>query len=319
MIERFREHIKGKYAIYCTATYSNDMLPTFETTNSDTGVTYTNHYALTDDFRLMVKRIRKDNLFERPFSYWCTTEYGGRTHRPHFHYVIFVEKQPGDDSYTGQELALKWEKIFISQWKRRVGGTTFKPVYKPLSRFIRKPDGTGTYDVHLVTENYGKSEDISDVMFYISKYCLKFDKWVRTKKQAMYSTMIAEEYSEAWKKLRPRMLISKEFGISKDTRTFVTDCINFALKNGHVGPVYVNPDGKTFPLSPYYRKKFLTLEQKKIFLFRDPTLERNALGLVVDNTHMYPETNPADALQKAKEFERMCDRLAAFHNDIIID
>lgn len=317
MVQRFREHIKGKFAIFCTATYSNEAIPHLGTYNNTTGESFDLLVPAIDDFRLMVKRIRRYNLFSRPFTYWCTTEYGGKRHRPHFHYFIFVEKRETDNWFTGEALAREWELVFRSQWKRKVGGTRFNPQYLPLSKFIKKPDGTGTYDVHLCTSSYGKSEDMSDVIFYASKYCLKFDFYVRKRMQAMHETMDYADYQKARKQFRPRILCSKGFGISPDTSEFVRDCINYSLKHSNMGFCYYNPNGDSYPLARYYKRRFLTVDDVVALM-----VKQAGSDLPDDNSHDMPVFDKSTILnleRKHSDFVRMCKRLEHMHDDIIID
>ena len=323
MIQRFKEHCKGKWVIFCTATYRNEMLPRLEGVTKD-GEEYSIPYADTRDFRLMIKRIRKDNLFCREFTYWCTTEYGngdkhggrGTNHRPHFHYFIFVDKLEGEDENDGLALAEKWEQCFLSQWKRNISKSTKFPVYEPLSRFIKMPDGTGTYDVHLLRELPG--HDDNDPIFYASAYCYAYDEYVKKTLQYFYCNLEYEDYIEFRKKFRPRRVMSLRFGISADTDEYITDCINFCLKNNIQFPCYFDDKGNSSPLSRYYKDKYMTMKQYIRFAAMNPdgVIKDSESGEIICNTRATPvfdKQKMLDLRRLSLKFQRICLKLQREH------
>ena len=189
IIQRAVEHSKGRWVIFGTATYRPEMLPTHRL-HFKNGNVRDVPVADLDDFRLMIKRIRKNYNFPK-FTYLCASEYGSDTkhgpkksnHRPHFHYFIYVDKKPQDTLFEGLALAEQWNDIFIKEWKRNIAinksgkRTTRGAVWQPLSKFIRASRmRQGTYDVHLlVNDSPNLSED--DPFFYATSYTLGFDDW----------------------------------------------------------------------------------------------------------------------------------------------
>lgn len=266
LIQRAREMSYTHHVIFCTATYSQEAVPVVSVGD------YTYKYADIRDFQLMIKRIRKENLF-RPFSYLCVTEFGGETHRPHFHYILFVEKQPDEDASTCIELACQWEQIFKTQWKRNISKSTKYPVWQPLSAFRRYYDRgrwRGTYDVSPVIPDDGVHEDSTgnDVVFYVTKYALKFDQWSKDLKSALFFNYDSETFKEVWtNKLRPRMLLSKHFGITQETADRIKSFIRMSMSNdASKGPQYFNNNGQSYPLARYYRKKYLSVSDTAFFI-----------------------------------------------------
>lgn len=322
MVQRFREHFKGRWAIFCTATYKPEALQYIESYDENGEVHYT-PCANIDDFRLMIKRIRRHHLFSRDFTYWCAVEYGGKYHRPHYHYFIFVDKKPEDNIYTGRALAEEWNDVFVTQWKRNITpGRRNGAEYMYLSKFIRKTKrNRGTYDVHLVESKYDGSDNPDDVIFYASKYCIKFDNWSRRKIQAFHESMEYEDFKAAKKRFRPRFLLSRGFGISKDTPEFVARCIDWSLRHTKYF-CYVNVDGKTFPLARYYRKKYLTFDN--LFDMVKKNLDRimPLNGEYVDVCYAKDVVSRDDLKkiqQKEFDFNKICLHLSKVHQMFIFD
>ena len=317
MIQRFEQHARGKYVLFCTATYQNSALPRLEGVLKD-GNPYSIPYADTRDFRLMVKRIRKNHLFSRDFTYWCTTEYGndskhGSTyksnHRPHFHYFIFIEKQQNDnDDITPKELSEEWEQVFIKEWRRNLGSTR-NPNWLPLSKFIKMSDGTGTYDVHALVSLDG--HDDLDAIYYASSYCYSYDEYVKKTMQFMYCNLDYADYVEFRKQFRPRRLMSLKFGISSDTDQYILDCINFSLKSNLNFPCYFNHKGESSPLSRYYKDKYLTIKQYLQFCVRNPegVIKDPDTGEIICNTRFSPvfDSKKLEEIRRSSiAFQRIC-------------
>lgn len=121
---------------------------------------------------------------------------------------------------------------------------------------------------------YSSKDGVDGVAFYVSKYVLKFDDWVDRFKSKLFFSLDTDTYKEAWKTLRPRLLMSKGFGsfTDPDVVAHLTKGIKMALDTpSAMYPYFISRvDGSTFPLSPYYAKKYLTPDSMLIFRSRRP-------------------------------------------------
>lgn len=66
------------HLFYCTLTYNNDSLPYLSTSTG-----YDIRFADVSDVQKMMKRLRKSNVFGRPFRYFGVSELGSKRGRPH--------------------------------------------------------------------------------------------------------------------------------------------------------------------------------------------------------------------------------------------
>lgn len=310
LTQRAREEMKVCHCVFITLTYKTSMMPYIKLGKSR------HPYADLRDFQLFIKRIRKSGKLP-PFKYLCTREFGKDTHRPHFHALLFFEKSLFD-VYDVVQLSSKVEECIKTEWKRKVGGTTFNPIYEPLSKFLKFPDGKGTYDCHLVVNNYGKSDDPTDVAYYVTKYALKYDKWLESKRGMLWHNY-KDEYSKLWSYFRPRLLISKGFGLvdvrGYNTASFIKNCIDFCVRNKISNPQYFIEDKnvKGLSLSRYYQNKFMNKEQKLYFIQNSPNkLLVGNTGQAIDATQVIDYCDPVrfhDAMRKSKEFEQKITKL----------
>lgn len=78
-IARLIEEHKIKPALFITLTYSDENL-TFASTNPT---------VVKRDVQLFFKRFRKS--FKETFKYYLVAEYGTKTRRPHYHFIIFSD------------------------------------------------------------------------------------------------------------------------------------------------------------------------------------------------------------------------------------
>lgn len=259
LIQRCQEQSKDSHILFCTNTYLDSMLPTLEINGGD------NPIVLWSDFVNMMKRCRKHNILPS-YKYLAVNEYGGETHRPHIHYLLFIKKSsPSEDPYRVYQFAEDFEKFMISDlgWSRNISTNWRKPIYRHLSAFLRFPNGRSTYDVDSVLS------DASNVSFYVSKYICKFDEWLKRKQQALRLNLSPEDYNFYWSYLRPRVMVSKGFGITAETPDYIKECISFSLSNDY-NPKYFNSVGYGSPLSPYYKKRFLTVDAADAFACKNP-------------------------------------------------
>lgn len=101
---------KGGYVYFDTLTYSNSNLP------KDYGIAHFNRKHLTSclkKLRVYLTRAGfqvKDNL-----KYFITSEYGGKTHRPHYHVLFFINIPNLDVKTFWQFLNKSWIYGFIDR------------------------------------------------------------------------------------------------------------------------------------------------------------------------------------------------------------
>lgn len=277
---------------FVTLTYSPSMLPYVDIN----GIRH--NYADIHDFQTMVKYMRKINFFGKPFKYICCTEYGSKRHRPHFHVLFFVPKDT--DVFRDQWDYMERERFYfhalLKLWRRnistdiktsdtakkRIRVNTRNAVYKPLCRFIRDSRGRSTYDFHQVVPKRTKN-GVLDVCTYVTKYCLKFDPWIVKKQQALHLNLSDEDYKRYWQILKPRVLISKNFGNDDVFLPLVRKGINTAINRREKYFLFIDPTtGKESPLSPYLRKYFATIDDKISLYNNSPQRDDNVVDLSDD-------------------------------------
>lgn len=239
---------------FCTLTYDDDSLPVLDV--NDRRIKYADY----DHFRLFVKRLRKDNVFGRKFSYLCVSEFGSRKHRPHWHCLFVLPKLPEDNEFTFLNLEKQLYKVVHSYWSVNVG-TNRKPIYKPLSKLVVSPDGRSTYDFHYVSINKNGFDDVS---FYVTKYILKYDKYVSDLYSALKLNLPSDEFKTVWRIVKPKFLVSKGYGKpdSDYKRKYIRQCLDHSSDM----PLFYNPfNGFSSPLAPYLKSRFMNLDDWKRF------------------------------------------------------
>lgn len=270
-VQRAIEMGKFCYTLFGTLTYRNENLPVLKVGD------YKLKFADVRDFVNFVKRVRKYNIIP-PFRYLAVTEYGSdenKSHRPHFHFLIFIpyEYEFGCiDKYKGLEYAENLLKFIPSLrgWSRNLGDK-YHPLYSPNSAFIRRGEKY-TYDCHLVTGENGE-----DVVFYVTKYVLKFSEYVKSLQQALKLNYEPEEYHLIWRILRPKILTSNGMGvytnfplyprfyevdkqITEDVRSMIEHSI---LAKEETPYFYTNSD--KYPLCKYFVERVMTMQQRVKF------------------------------------------------------
>ena len=225
------------------------------------------YYADFTDVQKMFKRLRNRGL---KFRYIVVSEYGGKNHRPHFHALISVPKQPKDTFHDVLNLERKLSDMFLGEWRRNYGSDK-KPLYKSLCQLVITPYGR-TYDFHYVNPSLTLHGE-ADVAFYVTKYVLKADDWVDRLKSALKLNLSPDDFQDVWKLLKPRVCISKGFGDyeSKDVQSHIAKGIVLAILDKATYPYFINPvTGNTFPLARTYQKRFLGVDDKIEFMRNSP-------------------------------------------------
>lgn len=255
------------YPFFCTLTYNNESLPVITTSSG-----YSIKYADVSDVSNMVKRLRNENAFGRPFRYLAVSEFGTKG-RPHFHILFFVQKYEEDNSYTPINLESKLFSVVLNHWSRNVGSKRV-PIYKPLCTYTRKVicgQLKSNYDLHFVSPS-SVDGTVSDVPFYVTKYMLKPSPRARKLQQALKLNLSLEEYNDIWRLVRPRWFSSLNFGfgvyglqpkkLSRLERlSLLEDLPSFKYVRSSIErslitdfPKFYNPDnGRSMPLSRYYK------------------------------------------------------------------
>ena len=265
LVQRCQLESLDNYLFFATFTYSNDTLPVVVING------FKHNYADVKDFQNMLKRVRKSDFIKSHvgFKYLYVTEYGSKKHRPHFHAIFFIPKSDNDSIYTPLSYEFSLRSLFLSEWRRNIGSTR-APRWISLCDFASKYIGgklCSNYDLHYVNPSLTDSQEC-DVAFYVTKYCLKYDKWFDDKRKALYINCSPEDYYKYMSLLKPRLEYSHFFGLSKSARSYLRQCIdNFSDKSLY--PLFRNPlNGKLFPMSPYLFDKVGTLVDKYNFFYR---------------------------------------------------
>ena len=274
LIERVHMEASICHLFFGTLTYNDESLPTYNVNG------YNIHYARTEDITLMLKRVRKYASYS--FRYIIVSEFGSKFGRPHFHLLLSVPKV--DDPLTIEK---HFYNLFLQHWSRNYG-TSRKPIYKPLCTFTRRfVSGrlSTNYDFHYIDPLYSDG-GVADVGFYVLKYMLKADKHEQHLQQALKLNLCEELYNVVYPKVKSKILYSKGFGLlnfsdHKVTTSYTDDLINNDIRD-HIRkgiaygvgkspfPLFINPlDGKTFPLSEYYKHYFFTARDAYDYYFEN--------------------------------------------------
>lgn len=266
-----------------TLTYNEEMLPRLYVTSQ-----LTLAYPDITDFQNMIKIIRKhENL--PYFRFFCVSEYGGKRHRPHFHFILSFRKIPGQSLADLESFAIKLHSIFLKYWRRNVNLTdkldkkgnlkknTRKPLWKNLCTYTCTRRSRN-FDLHYLNP-ISTSNGVDDVAFYVTKYLLKYDSWLDKLKSKLFYTLPSSLYKETWNIIKPRRLISKFFGSPGhiSVQEHIYKGIDLAIANQTaMFPYFISPvNGATFPLSPYYVSRFLSPSELIIFRSRRPLFDES--------------------------------------------
>lgn len=281
--QRMLEMSRNNYVYFGTLTYNENIL---NVEYKDTIYTC----APYDDFQKMIKRLRKRSAFFRDFSYFCVREYGKKKGRAHIHCLIFIPKKSSDTYFTPYHFEDVISTNLFQEWRRNVGSTR-NPVYLPLTTYREKHLGGKlfkNYDLHYVqSRNFS---DESNVYFYITKYLLKDNKFInRLRAQINEDEELSrEDRNELRRILLRNSWASSHFGLpffsqedkdDKQTRERIGAMILRSVENDSPFPQYFSDNGEVFPLSRYYRDKFMTDEQKLIFCQRISSDSQNFVVL----------------------------------------
>lgn len=247
----------------CSLSYNREGLP----------VKYVNgrriSYALKSDFQNWIKMIRKYDVFGSSFRYLCVSERGSERHRPHWHVIFSTPKIPNESFVEKLDRENKYRWSLLHYWRRNYGSTR-KPLWKPLLTYVARGKRRN-YDFHYVNPSLSTNGE-DDVAFYVTKYVLKIDEYEKKLKSALYFNLPEDEFKKIWSEVKSHFYLSKGFGdvTNQKSINYVRSCIDSSLKDEtHLFPVFINPvTGQEFPLSPYLRNKFLSVDDAYTFYER---------------------------------------------------
>lgn len=282
---------------FCTLTYSNKMIPSVNANG------YNLYYADVKDIQNLFKRLRNYDLLGPKFSYICCSEFGGLRHRPHWHILFAIPADPSETLADKLDKEKLFHDIVLSQWVRNFGSKR-SPDYKPLCDYRCTRRGRN-FDFHYINPS-STNNGTSDVAYYVTKYVTKSNPYVRRLKSALYyNTPDDSSFNELWNMVRPRLLMSKHFGLgyssqnSKQAHPLLADYIKRCIAdsvsdNDCFFPRFRNPvSGAYYPLSPYYRDRFMSIDDYLTFFYRRPlTLNPN------DGSAPAPSTDYLDSVKK---------------------
>lgn len=305
LVQRVQMEALSHDLYFGTLTYNNDSLRSF-----DVGGFHLSYVDISD-WQNMLKMIRKHEGLP-PFKYFMVTEYGGRRHRPHIHFLLSFPKVESQRLAEKRSFEIRLFNIFLKYWRRNTNITFYRTKTGKLRHNTRNPEWQSlctykrtfksyNYDLHYL-DPYATTKGLDDVAFYVSKYCLKYDKWVDKLKSRLYFNLPEADFTKAWDLIRPRRLLSKGFGSPSDSKVIfhINKGIDLALNDPTaLFPYFVSPvNGATFPLSPYYSDKFLKLKDVERFNRRKPVLTSD--DMMLDST---PRLTPKEADIKQRRFD----------------
>lgn len=302
LVQRVQMESLSHDLFFGTLTYNNESLPTIQVGD------FKLNYVDLSDWQKMIKMIRKHENLPK-FSYFLVTEYGGRRHRPHIHFILSFPKVESQNLAEKVSFELRLFDIFKTYWRRNYGSTR-KPEWKPLFTYVRTRKSYN-FDLHYLNPSLTEN-GLEDVAFYTSKYCLKYDKWFDSLKSKLFFNLPEAEFEKVIELIRPRRLMSKGFGSPRDPKVIehINKGIDLALGSpGAIYPYFISPvNGLIFPLSPYYSKLFLHIDDLRVFQERKPIL--TDYDSMVDTT---PELTPEQKLLKQYKFDIVSNFLDERH------
>lgn len=290
---------------FFTLTYSPESLP-FGTFEFEDGQKTIPCFKISD-LQNMFKRIRKYCPF--PFSYVYVSEYGSKRHRPHYHGVIAVKKSICSDMFKIRQIEDYLFRTLLKEWRRNIGSTRV-PRYVPLCRYVRCRAGYN-YDLHYIRPVVSGD---SSVPYYVSKYLFKYDRYANHLLNTLSKSYdeVVELKREVVNQIKPRLFMSKSFGRpdSDEQQKHIIDCIDrsFAV-NPYKNPQYrYHLDQKSFVLSPTYRKKFLSLEQR-LRIYDSTVHEKDSASVLNPLTYSEQENSYRAGLSSKAEMQKTKDFL----------
>lgn len=300
LVQRVQMESLDNVILYGMLSYNSQTLPSINING------YNIKYADVRHFQDMIRYIRSWEVNVPHFSYFAQSEFGGRKHRPHWHFMIFIPKTSIVDnpdrlnSWHLDAVQGQYWPIFLKYWRHNVGSRKH-PVW--IQNLTYNQRGyKRNYDLQVIDTI---SRDCADSAFYITKYSTKASDYVDRLKSALFFNLSESEFREKWDIVKPKRLMSKGFGnpTSANVVSHIRKGIEFALKDEDCFyPVFFSPySGASFPLCPYFRKKFLSFDEELIFKKR--ILSHSPTGLIGD-AELGEKLTPYEIEQRYIRFEK---------------
>lgn len=210
--------------------------------------------------QLALRRMRKDERY-KDLRYLCVAEYGGKTHRPHFHFVFSLPREK--DLYKRALIANNLFHDTLKYWCRNVGSHR-NPIYKPMLTYHKGRDGRFNYHCDFVNYNQCKKFALT---FYYSKYLFKPDEYIqklRTKIK-LDERLTEDERKYLLRSITPKFVKSPKFGAieTDEQRDHIRNCISLSNSNKYVAMPwqFIDPfDGSVSPMKPSLRQRVVSVD-----------------------------------------------------------
>lgn len=209
--------------------------------------------------QLALRRLRSMPKY-KDLRYLVVGEYGGETHRPHFHFIISLPK--AKDNYSRLIVHNDLFRDVLKNWSKNVGSHRV-PVYKDMLRYVNK-NGHFNYHCDFVDTTPLRKFGLS---FYFSKYMFKADDYIRKllQKISLDDSLSRDEQLSLIRDLKPRYIKSPKFGsIESDIqKQHLQKCIDVSLSPQYIKLPFqwIDPfTGQISPMSPTIRKKIVTID-----------------------------------------------------------
>lgn len=126
---------KGGFALFVTFTYSNDWIPQllidYQSCNC---FDKRDLQKYLDALRKVIKRKYETDA---PFRYIVTSEYGGKTHRPHYHAILFFQHH-FNENWIRYQIRRLWKYGFIKYGRENRGLITNYRGIRYVVKYITK-------------------------------------------------------------------------------------------------------------------------------------------------------------------------------------
>lgn len=244
-MQRIQMESLTSYLFFFTLTYNNASLPYVSVGE------YTLPVPDYRDIQLCFKRLNKDYNYN--LQWLICSEYGSQNHRPHYHGILAIPK-----TYISEHISVI-ENQLVDRLKYQWCTILSTGERKPNCDYIWTPKGH-TFDCHYIKPI--PSHD-SDVSYYVTKYCLKYDPYVSklVSKICLDSSLSPEETSYLLGKVRPKVNISKGLGYWKnpEVRTYILSCLDKCSEN----PTFYDVNtGKPMAMARYYKKHLMPVSYR---------------------------------------------------------
>lgn len=250
VLQRVHAHSMENYMFMFTLTYNSVMIPHFVLGDKTYNCFNYSH------FNKMLQRIRRGNLIKYPFTHLVVGEYGTKRHRPHYHGLIcFNKKYFSSKPHIALQQLKSFEsslsRIFIDNWSINIGSRK-RPEYVPLFTYAKRGIFSN-FDLHFVDVLTDPSASES-VSHYVTKYLVKSDDYIQNLKGYLFSNFPRDIAFRSWQKLRPRVTMSRHFGINRTSAHYIDECFTNSF---NTGKITYTIGTHTMPMCSYFVNKFI--------------------------------------------------------------